>query len=149
MDTNANGTRTNFSSVVYRFVRTCCPFSEEPTSKVGSITHPVAFNALPDDRTLTGNGCVSKQLKPTLVETRKGLQRKQKKENDTAGTLKTKFNKTLGNMPMVVKQITEVTYMTETLVVPGKIRKLHIDDLEPCMRRIIHVKLFKQTRSDL
>jgi hypothetical protein len=50
---------------------------------------------------------------------------------------------------MVVKKITEVTYMTETLVVPGKIRKLHIDDLEPCMRRIIHVELFKQTRSDL
>lgn len=38
--------------------------------------HPVALDALPDDRTLTGNGCVSKQLKPTLVETRKGLREK-------------------------------------------------------------------------
>jgi hypothetical protein len=148
------------------------------------VEHPVALNALPDDRMLTGNGCVSRQLKLALVGTRKGLREKipnrgnnmtrpivpriqrrlrvgtasrkgkekkkeRKKENDTAGKLKAKFYKTLGNLSMVVKQITEVTYMTESLVVPGKIRKLHIDDLEPCVRRIIHIKLFKQTRSDL
>ncbi|KAG4266683.1 hypothetical protein FPRO04_13203 [Fusarium proliferatum] len=61
-------------------------------------------------------------------------------KQDKAGTLKTKFHRSLGNLSRVAEQVSEVTYMTTSLVAPGKTRRVHVDDLKPYVRRLARLE---------
>jgi hypothetical protein len=132
----------------------------EPFSK-----HPGILEQLPDEQTLSDNEHVARELNLALVDTREELRENiQNRVNnltqpavprthrrlrvgtvvwekqDKAGTLKTKFHKSWGNLSRVTEQVSEVTYMTTSLVAPGKARKVHVDDLKPYVRRLARLE---------
>ncbi|SCV61174.1 unnamed protein product [Fusarium fujikuroi] len=130
------------------------PQQQEPPSK-----HPGIFEKQPDEQTSSDDERVARELNLALVDAREELRESiQNRANnltqpvvprtyrrlrvgtivwekhDKAATLKTKSHKSWGNLSRATEQVSEVVYMTTSLVAPGKARKVHVDDLKLYVR---------------
>ncbi|CZR49710.1 uncharacterized protein FPRO_14812 [Fusarium proliferatum ET1] len=145
------------------------PQQQEPPSK-----HPGILEQQPDEQTLSDDERVARELNLALVDAREELRESiQNRANnltqpvvprtyrrlrvgtivwekhDKAATLKTKSHKSWGNLSRATEQVSEVVYMTTSLVAPGKARKVHVDDLKLYVRRLARLEPPKVIKLEL